>query len=136
MAMKAPWFPLPFQRLSQEVDRLFEDLIYRPWRTRGAGASAWSPPVDLSETETAFILEADLPGVKLQEISVAVEHKELVVQGTRMLKQKGTEDTVYCRERPAGQFVRWLHLPTFVDRERIRVEYYDGVLRVTLPKLQ
>ena len=132
MATKASWLPFPVQRLSQEVDRLFKELIYRPW----ARVSVWSPQVDLYETETVVILEADLPGVEVQEISVAVEHKELVVQGKRVLEQKRAEDTVYRRERPAGQFVRWLHLPTFVDRERIRVEYYDGVLRVTLPKLQ
>jgi HSP20 family protein len=135
MAIKAPWLPLPFQRLSQEVERLFEELIYRPWETRRAGVSVWSPQVDLYEAETAVILEVDLPGVKLQEITVAVEHGELVVQGKRVLEQKGTEDTVYRRERPAGQFVRRLRLPASVDQEQIRTEYYDGVLRVTFPKL-
>jgi HSP20 family molecular chaperone IbpA len=77
-----PWLPLPFQRLSQEVDRLFDEMIHRPWGAR-RGVADWNPQLDLYETASAFILEADLPGVRKQDVSVTVEDGNLVVQGRR-----------------------------------------------------
>ncbi len=72
-------------RLSQEVDRLFDELIYRPWGINRAAEEEWNPQLDLYETDTAFILEADLSGVKEKDVSVEVENHELVFQGQRAL---------------------------------------------------
>lgn len=71
--------PLPVPQLAQEVDRLFDELIHRPWGFRRAEEKEWSPQLDLYETEEAFILEADLPGVREEEVSVAVEDSDLVL---------------------------------------------------------
>ncbi|TMA51148.1 MAG: Hsp20/alpha crystallin family protein, partial [Deltaproteobacteria bacterium] len=81
-----------------------------------------------------FILEADLPGVKEQDVSVKVEDGDLMLQGQRSFERVRTEGNFHCRERSAGQFVRRLRLPASVDQEQIRAEFRDGVLRVTLPK--
>ncbi|MBI3797022.1 MAG: Hsp20/alpha crystallin family protein [Deltaproteobacteria bacterium] len=135
MANKAEsWLPLPFSHLSQEVDRLFEELIHRPWGARRTGAD-WNPQLDLYETEEAFILEADLPGVKKQEVSVTVEAGTLVLQGRRSAERARTEGSFHYQERRSGHFVRRLQLPTSVDQAQIRVDFRNGVLRVTLPKL-
>jgi HSP20 family protein len=135
MANKAEsWLPLPFSQLSQEVDRLFDELIHRPWGARRADEEL-SPQLDLYETENAFILEADLPGVKKQEVSVTVEDNELVLQGRRSAERIQTEGNFHYRERRSGQFVRRLRLPASVDQARIRADFRNGVLRVTLPKL-
>src|SRR5216110_2920517 len=75
MAKIASWLS-PRVRLSQEVDRLFDELIYRPWGCSHTGEAEWQPQLDLYETDTAFILEADLPGVEEKEVSVAVEDRE------------------------------------------------------------
>ena len=125
----------PAMRLSQEVDRLFDELIYRPWGGGRAGEDEWQPQLDLYETETAFILEADLPGVKEQEVSVRVENHELVLAGHRAFERETTQDCFHCHERRAGRFTRRLRLPTSVDQAQIRAEFGNGVLRVTLPKL-
>ena len=61
MAKQESWFSLPLQ-LAHEVDRLFDELIHRPWGVSST-ATAWNPQLDLYETEAAFILEADLAGV-------------------------------------------------------------------------
>ena len=132
MAKQESWFSLPLQ-LAQEVDRLFDELIHRPWGVSST-ATAWNPQLDLYETEAAFILEADLPGVKEQDVSVKVEDGDLVLQGQRSFERVRTEGNFHCRERSAGQFVRRLRLPASVDQEQIRAEFRDGVLRVTLPK--
>ena len=117
-------------------DRLFDELIYRPWGFIRAGEEEWNPQLDLYETDTAFILEADLSGVKEKEVSVTVEDNDLVLKGQRLFERVTTQDCFHCSERRAGQFVRCLQLPSFVDKAQIRVEFSDGVLRVTLPKLQ
>jgi HSP20 family protein len=133
MAKKDSWLSLPL-RLSQEVDRLFDELIYRPWGVNRATEEEWNPQLDLYETDTAFILEADLPGVKEENVSVAVENHDLVLQGQRVFERTITQDSFHCHERRAGRFVRRLRLPTSVDPAQIRAEFGDGVLRVTLPK--
>jgi HSP20 family protein len=134
MEKKETQLPFSLQRLSQEVDRLFDELIYRPWK--GGRAEEWNPQLDLYETATAFILEADLPGVRKQDVSVTVEDGDLVLQGKRSFERMTTEGDFYCRERRAGQFLRRLRLPASVDQKQIRAEFRKGVLRVTLPKLR
>jgi len=129
-----PWFPLPFQHLSQEVDRLFDEMIHRPWGTSRAVAD-WNPQLDLYETASAFILEADLPGVRKQDVSVTVEDGDLVLQGRRAAERIRTDGNFHYRERHSGQFVRRLRLPTSVNPEQIRADFRNGVLRVTLPRL-
>jgi HSP20 family protein len=135
MAKKESQSPLPVQRLSQEVDRLFDELIHRPWGLGRASVEEWSPQLDLYETAAAFILEADLPGVKKQEVSVTIENGDLVLQGQRSFERVTAEGSFYCRERRAGHFVRRLRLPASVSQAQIRAEFRNGVLRVTLPKL-
>ena len=134
MAKKESWLPLPVQRLSQEVDRLFDELIHRPWGFGRTSAEEWNPQLDLYEDATAFILEADLPGVREQDVSVTIENGDLVLQGKRSFGRVTTAGNFYCRERRSGQFLRRLRLPASVNQEQIRAEFRDGVLRVTLPK--
>jgi HSP20 family protein len=134
MEKKGPWRFLPV-RLSQEVDRLFEELIYRPWGIGHSAAEEWSPDLDLYETEAAFILEADLPGVRKEEVSVEVENDELVLKGERAFQRETTSGSFHYSERRAGHFVRRLRLPASVNRDEIRAEFNKGVLRVTLPRV-
>jgi len=135
MAKKESQSPFPVQRLSQEVDRLFEEIIHRPWGCDRTSGEGWNPQLDLYETDTAFILEVDLPGVKKHEISVAVQNGTLVLQGRRSFGRGAAEEHFYCRERRAGHFVRRLRLLVSIDQEQIHVEFHNGVLRVMLPKL-
>ncbi|MGE0822225.1 MAG: Hsp20/alpha crystallin family protein [Candidatus Binatia bacterium] len=127
---------LPFLTpLSQEVDRLFDEMIHRPWGSIRTGAEEWSPQLDLYETKGAFILEADLPGIRQQDVSVTVEKGELVLQGQRSVKHTTSQGNFYYSERRSGSFVRRIRLPASVDQDNIRAEFTDGVLRVTLPKV-
>jgi HSP20 family protein len=136
MVRKDPWLPAPFQQLSQEVDRLFDELIHRPWGVSRTQEPAWTPQLDLYEDASAFVLEADVPGVREKDISVTIDGGDLVLQGKRSFERVCDEESFYCRERRSGEFVRRLRLPTTVNREKIRAEFHDGVLRVTLPKIQ
>jgi HSP20 family protein len=123
-------FPI---HLSREVDRLFDELIHQPWgfcrEIRG-----WNPLVDLYETADSFILEADLPGVKPEDVKVELQNGDLVLQGGRTLEQHESDGKFHTMERSSGYFVRQMKLPQAVDKESIQSEFKDGVLRVILPK--
>lgn len=138
MAKNDPWqLPHPIQELSHEVDRLFDELIYQRWgANRRPRVEEWAPQLDLYETKTAFILEADLPGVKKPNVSVKVEDGDLVLRGVRSVEHVSLRGNFYHRERRSGQFVRRLRLPAAVDQEHIRADFRNGVLRVTLPKMR
>lgn len=133
---KNEWrLPLPTQ-LSQEVDRLFDELIHRPWGSVRTAAEEWSPQIDLYETATAFILEADLPGVHEHEVSVTIDDGDLLLQGQRTVTRSVSHGSFHYSERRSGNFFRRVRVPASVDQTNIRVEFISGVLRVTLPKLQ
>lgn len=125
-------FPI---HLSREVERLFDEIIHRPWGfcrdIRG-----WNPSVDLYETAEAFILEADLPGVKAEDVKVEVEDSDLVLQGWRTLKQQETDGQFHTMERCSGHFIRRMKLPESVAKNPIQAEFKDGVLHVVLPKVK
>jgi HSP20 family protein len=125
-------FPI---HLSREVERLFDEIIHRPWgfcrEIRG-----WNPSVDLYETAEAFILEADLPGVKAEDVEVEIENSELVLQGRRSLEQQQTLGQFHTMERSSGHFIRRMKLPESVDKDAIKAEFKDGVLRMILPKMK
>jgi HSP20 family protein len=123
-------FPI---HLSQEVERLFDEIIHRPWgfcrEIRG-----WNPSVDLYETTETFVLEADLPGVKAVDVKVEVQNGDLVLEGQRSLEQNETHGRFHTMERSSGYFVRQIKLPESVDKENIQAEFKEGVLRVILLK--
>ncbi|MBM4256255.1 MAG: Hsp20/alpha crystallin family protein [Deltaproteobacteria bacterium] len=132
---KDEWrLPFPTQ-LSQEVDRLFDEMIHRPWRSVRTTVEEWSPQIDLYETPNAFILEADLPGVQEHEMSVTIDNGDLLLQGQRTVTHRVSHGSFHYSERRSGSFLRRVRLPSSVDQTAVKVEFSSGVLRVTLPKL-
>jgi HSP20 family protein len=123
-------FPM---HLPREVERLFDEMIHRPWgfcrEVRG-----WNPCVDLYETGDAFILEADLPGVKEEDVKVEVLDNDLVLQGCRSLEKSQSDGQFHTMERSSGHFTRRMKLPESVEKDAIQAEFHDGVLRVLIPK--
>ena len=125
-------FPM---HLPREVERLFDEMIHRPWgfcrEIRG-----WNPSVDVYETDDAFVLEADLPGVKPEDVKVEAENGDLVLRGWRTIETSHSEGQFHTMERSSGNFVRRIKLPKSADRTAIQAEFHDGVLRVTIAKVK
>ena len=118
--------------LSREMDRLMNDVA-RP------GLGAWggyglTPPADVVETEAAFKVVLDLPGLDPKEIQIQVENETLTVQSERKFAEPAQGETVHRSERAHGTFFRSFSLPNVVDGGRVEAHYENGVLTVVLPK--
>jgi HSP20 family protein len=101
----------------------------------GTDAPGWTPPVDLYETATEFILTADLPGLARDEIEISADENRVVIRGQRV----GGLNDMPCEqfhrvERGHGRFSRSFALPDAIDVERISADLKDGILTVRIPK--
>lgn len=124
----------PVLRVRDEMDRLFENFLdsaaLDPFRTLGA---AGFPAVNLWEKDTALHLEAEIPGLRMEDIRVSVLGNELTIEGER---KAPTPDgaTFHRQERGAGKFTRVIRLPVEIDADKVEAQLRDGVLTVSLPK--
>ena len=125
-----------FGRLSSlrdELDRLFES----PWTELARTSqllSGWTPALDIHEDKDNFIVRAELPGMKREDIDVSLHDGALSISGERKLEQKFEEAEVYRTERFFGKFQRTVALPAAVAADKVKAQYKDGVLTITLPK--
>ena len=125
----APWSP--FRDWDMPISRFFEDM----WGDVDLPRKAWAPDVDLKETDHAYVLKADLPGMNKDDISVSVEEGVVTLRGERRHEEEKTEDGGYHRiERRYGSFQRAFRIPGGVDSDKVTAEYKNGVLELTLPK--
>jgi len=148
-----PGFALPFDELREELDRFWTTLTAAPplhgWGTRpGEGVF---PAVNVSESDDAVMIEAELPGLDTADIDITVHGDELVLKGSRPAAAEPRGETGaastpaastpaeervtwHRRERGCGAFERRLTLPVAVDASRVEARLVQGVLTVTCPK--
>jgi len=94
----------------------------------------FAPESNIVETEAAFAVSVELPGIEPDEVKVEVHEGELVISGEKKSETKEESKTFHRVERRYGEFRRVFSLPSAVDREKIDARYDHGVLTVTLPK--
>ena len=122
----------PFSELEdvrRQMDRVFDDFMSRGGLVRG---QAWSPLVDLEESDDAWIVEAEVPGAKREDITVELQGDELAVHGE--IKERERVGILRRRTRRMGQFDYRVRLPGDVDEEGIEANLDGGVLTVRVPK--
>jgi HSP20 family protein len=120
----------PFRELEGLQDQLAQ-LVQRT-SSDGDGTAPFVPLVDIEETEDAWIVEADLPGVKPEDVNVEVRGSELAISGE--IKERRREGILRRRTRKTGEFDYHITLPGDADAEHIEAELRDGVLTVRIPK--
>ena len=109
--------------------------FFRPPLTHRSVRKARIPAVDVAETDTAYQVKAELPGIRKEDLDVTVDDGVLTIKAQHNDNQEQTENGQLIRqERSYGKFARSLRLGTNVDEETITAEYRDGVLHITLPK--
>ncbi len=135
------WDPFTMiNELEREMDRMFGSRFpsvqpfLRGVSRAGRSGHAWSPSADVYEKDGNLVVTAELPGVDRDDISVAVENGDLVIQGERRSDEEVDEDNYYRMERFSGSFYRRFALPEGVNEDDISAEYRDGVLQVRIPK--
>ena len=94
----------------------------------------WMPTVDISETEGEYLIKAELPEVRKEDVKVTVENGVLTLQGERRQEKEEKGKRFHRVERSYGSFVRSFTLPESVDESSVKAEYKDGVLNLHLPK--
>lgn len=125
-------FPETFDQFRREMDTLM-DRFLRPGN--GQELPQWNTPLaNVSETDNAYEVSVDLPGMKPDDFDVELKHGELWITGERKEEQEKKEKTHHRIERQYGQFRRVIRLGEDVDPENVEAEYKDGVLKVTVPK--
>jgi HSP20 family protein len=117
-----------------ELESLQDRLTQLMQRTaaNGDGAAPFIPLVDIEETEDAWIVEADLPGVKPEDVNVEVRGTELAISGE--IKEREREGMLRRRTRKTGEFDYHITLPGEADADRIEAQLENGVLTVRVPK--
>jgi HSP20 family protein len=128
--------PQPVQRWDpfRDLERVQEQLAQVVQRTTsdGDGGAPFVPLVDIEETEDAWIVEAELPGVKPEDVNVEVRGAELAISGE--VKQREREGILRRRTRKTGEFDYHITLPGEADAENIDAKLRDGILTVRIPK--
>lgn len=96
----------------------------------------WAPDTDMSETDDAYLLTVDLPGLTKKDIQVSYQDHRLTISGERKKESKEEEKDYIRQERYLGKFTRSFTLPTEVKEDKIKASFKDGVLLVTIPKVE
>jgi len=131
-------FLIPYVRRSETpaVSRWFEDFFNDlPFTTSPAEASEeWIPSVDILEKDGNIVLKAQLPGMTEKEIDLKIEGDTLTLKGERKMENEDKKSNYHRVESFYGSFTRSFRLPDGVDYEKIKADYKNGILTVTIPK--
>lgn len=120
--------------LQREMNRLFDDW-FMPTVRRENGMS-FAPAAELEETEEAINLRLEVPGMEAKDLDVQVMAEAVAISGERKAETRTEEKGVYRSEFRYGKFQRVIPLPARIDNQSVQAEYKDGVLRLTLPKVE
>jgi HSP20 family protein len=122
------------ETISTRLNRLFDRSEFVEPGRQGATFGDWAPAVDVEETEKEYLLKADLPAIKREDVKIGIEDGVLTVEGERKQEKEEKGKKFHRVERSYGKFVRRMALPTDVDQGKVTATFKDGVLQVQLPK--
>lgn len=132
----------PFEAFRSEMDRIFDNFFARglPGIPRTTGLlsrgedAQFAPSVDVRENEKEIVIEAELPGMSEDDISVEMRDDVLTIKGEKKFEEEKKDENYYMMERRYGSFQRSLRVPETIDSDRIEAKFDKGVLSVHLPK--
>ena len=128
------WEPFcDFVTLRDRMNRLFGESRAH-FHGEESLVGDWLPAVDIYETEDAVMLQADVPGLDMNDLDIRVENNVLTLRGERKITKEVKEENYRRVERHYGSFARSFSLPNTVDPEKINATYNSGVLQVTMGK--
>ena len=123
--------------LREAMDRLFDDAFTRPFSLTREGGSTWSSPaIDMYQTDDDVVVKAALPGLKPDEVQINVNGDILTIRGETKHEEEKKERSWHIREHRWGAFERSVRLPSGVIADRAKAEFDNGILTISLPKLE
>jgi HSP20 family protein len=126
----------PFRDVDDVFDRFLAETMRR-WPRPAAESRAaldWAPAADVSETEAEYLIKADLPEVRKEDVSITVQDGVLTLSGERRQEKREESEKLHRVERVYGSFARRFALPENADEQGIRAESRDGVILIHIPK--
>lgn len=124
-----PWSPLrEMMSLRETIDRFFDEPTPR-------SGDFYHPAVGIRETEKELVIEADLPGVKEEEVDLSIEDDKLVIRGEKKHRDEVKKEDYYHLESSYGTFTRVVALPSYVEADKAQAEMKDGILEIRMPKV-
>ncbi len=120
-----------FETMRREMDRIMDSFAGAPRRFMEA---EWIPSLDVKENKNEYIVKAEIPGMKMEDIDISFSDGLLSIKGEKNQEEKKEEENYHLIERSYGSFARFVQLPGEVDSDKIKAEYKDGILEVILPK--
>lgn len=123
--------------LQSDMNRLFDTFFQARdggGRVGGNGIRRWVPPMDLTETDDEYVLRADLPGLRREQVEIEVKDNVLTISGERRSEHEDQGEGFHRVERSFGRFSRSLDLPKGVEAGAVGADFADGVLEVRIPK--
>jgi HSP20 family protein len=123
-----------FPFLDRDFDDMFEGF-FRPMRGLARGAGPLAPALDVTEHDDHYLVHAELPGFRKEDIKVSLDRGQLSIEAETKREEKGEGGRPILRERRYGRFVRSLDVGDGIQPEKIQARYEDGVLEITVPKV-
>jgi HSP20 family protein len=118
--------------IQDEINRMFEDIAGSADGEKGL--SKLSPPADVIENKDSFVVRAELPGLKKEDVKVTLQNNVLIISGEKKKELEEKNQAYHRVERSYGTFYRSFELPVPVNAGNIKADFKDGILRVELPK--
>lgn len=129
------WTPRGLVDFRNEFDRLFDNFFHYPGEEE-TSLTAFSPAVDIEEKDKEFQISAELPGIKKDDIKISLKNNVLTISGEKTQSKEEKDKNYHRTERIFGKFERSFRLPEYASQENINAEFKDGILHVSIPKLQ
>ena len=123
--------------MREEMNRLFDSFFSGfPERRKGLLEGEWAPSVDVAETDEEIVVTAELPGVKQEEVDISIADGVLTLKGEKKEEKEVKEKNYHRIERSYGSFQRSISLTTGVEASKAKATYKNGILCVTIPKVE
>lgn len=129
------WEPFMEVPMMRNFMRDFFGDMMKNWTTQGREMMTWQPAMDIFKKGENIVVEASLPGMKKEDISIDISDGMMTISGEMMNETEVNKDDYYYKERHEGKFSRSIMLPEEVRTENINAEFRDGLLTVTMPMM-
>lgn len=133
----ATWDPFKdLEEFEQRLATAFGRGTGKPNGEEAIATADWAPLVDITEDDKEFLIKAELPGLKKEEVKVSVDEGVMTISGERKIEKEEKTKKYHRIERAYGKFERSFTLPEKADSTKVNAEFKDGVLQVHLPKTE